>query len=86
MQMNREELMKIAKAEVWGGWIPVRERNSCQVNQQPAVMLMLLCLFKLIIKDRATPPLPANPAENFSLQRLASKSDDELPRLLSRPH
>lgn len=33
------------------------EHNGSELNQQSTLMLMLLCLFKLIIKDRA-PPLP----------------------------
>lgn len=34
------------------------EHNGSELNQQSTLMLTLLCLFKLIIKDRAPPPPP----------------------------
>lgn len=63
------------------------EHNGSELNQQSTLMLTLLCLFKLIIKDRAPPPpLHARRAENLSLQHLAKEIDDELLRLSSHPY
>lgn len=38
-----------------GGASQLGEHNGSELNQQSTLMLMLPCLFKLIIKDRAPP-------------------------------
>lgn len=43
--------------EKWRGASRLGEHNGSKLNQQSTLMLMLLCLFKLIIKDMA-PLLP----------------------------
>lgn len=62
--------------------------NGSELNQQSTLMLMLLCLSKLIIQDRAPPPIPphARRVEDLPLQLLAKEIDDELLRLSSHPH
>lgn len=60
------------------------EYNGFELNQQSALALMLPCLFKLIIQDRA-PPTHAGGAGNVSLQSFAREIDDGLLRLSSRP-
>lgn len=41
------------------------EHNGSELNQQSTLMLTLLCLFKLIIKDRAPPPPPCQKSGEF---------------------
>ena len=48
----------------WRGASQLGEHNGSELNQQSALMLMLLCLFKLIIKDRA-PPSPRQRSGEF---------------------
>lgn len=56
--------MKWMNNEKWRGASQLGEHNGCELNQQSTLMLMLLCLFKLIIKDRA-PSSPCQKSREF---------------------